>query len=399
MDWKDIPNTQWYGERGIVNAVVTYINHKNRLERLKKFLKAIKWGSNNKPGWICDVSDFKIIVELGLSEFGDPDLIIVCEVKNEGRYCVFIEAKVCQYEKSMCNNEEGMKKKRFNSSINGQLSLKYRFATALNNWNENDNQALSEPEYIYQSYKKDLNDDSRCSPRKIVKPKIINNILEPLGLRNLDKDRFYFVAWTWDNDDHVFFNDQEIDDNKGMPLFCGTDSANIKMRLGWLGYKNLEDALGLDCYDEYMTARKTMIDTNEPDNNNEYYIANRIEHKNLKDFDGDIINLSNKIATIFEGNTALKTEKLDGSYSITYKNRVVAKIIPQNEYSFVGFRMYLKEILWTRKSSYKHKLTVIKLKGEFYEGIKIMINEPDIKMEDVTIFINECIGLIDTIDM
>ena len=80
--WNDIPNIQWYGERGIVNAVVTFISHgdhEGRLERLKKFLKAIKWGNNNEQSWICEILDFKIVVELGLADFGNPDLIIVCK--------------------------------------------------------------------------------------------------------------------------------------------------------------------------------------------------------------------------------------------------------------------------------------------------------------------------------
>ena len=92
MKWEDIPNIQWYGERGIVNAVVTYINQnqKDRIDRLKKFLGAIEWwGNKAKNDWISKINEkteFKIVVELGLSDFGSPDLIIVCMVNNE-KYC------------------------------------------------------------------------------------------------------------------------------------------------------------------------------------------------------------------------------------------------------------------------------------------------------------------------
>ena len=397
--WNDIPNIQWYGERGIVNAVVTFISHgdhEGRLERLKKFLKAIKWGNNNEQSWICEILDFKIVVELGLADFGNPDLIIVCKDKDNSRYCIFIEAKVGQYKKSMHSNAKGMENGGFNSSINGQLSLKYRFATALKKDKEDGEQGLSEPKCIYDFYKDKLNDKRRSGPRKIIKPEIIQTILEPLGLKGIDIESCYFVAWTWDNDHHIFFKDTKVKENNGMPLFDDTASDEIEMRLGWLGYKNLEKYLNLDHSNEYMAARKTMIDSSEPSDNNEYYEAKQVTLEKLDEFDGDIRKLSEGIVAVFEGSAGFKTITQKKSYSIRYGNKVVAKIIPQENGIFVGVRSDFDDVTWEKISGDEHEYSVIKTSGVYFKGINIDPSKLTDGMKNVKKFIDEHLDHIDT---
>jgi len=401
MEWKDIPTIQWYGERGIVNAIVTHIGRQStedaRLSAIKSFLGAIIWAKGKGPDWIDSISDFKMVVELGLSQFGDPDLIIICKTKKNGEdktYCFFVEAKAVPYRKSKMSNKEGMGKGKygFNSSINGQLSLKYRFAIALNNWDENvceenNRKSLSEPKEMGSLYKEELKDN--IDRRKIAKKKILDNILEPLGLNNLDAENFYFVAWTWDNDEHIFFKDKEVWNSNGFPLFLKTDPSKMEMRLGWLGYKNLEERLELESSKEYMAARITMKDNNEPDKDNEYYTADKVSLQKWKVFNDNIASLSDNIYAEFEKDKEVTTEKLDGSYSIKYNGRTVAKIIPQHEYTFVGFRLGLDDIVWPKTSYDEHESAVINIHGVFFKGIKFFPNKANI--EKVKIFINDCL--------
>jgi hypothetical protein len=67
----------WYGERGIINAFVTEMNRRGGAGA-KAFLEEIKWADGGQPGWIRDVESVTYLVEIGLSEFGNPDLILVC---------------------------------------------------------------------------------------------------------------------------------------------------------------------------------------------------------------------------------------------------------------------------------------------------------------------------------
>jgi|TARA_B100000315_G_scaffold109990_1_gene100901 hypothetical protein len=406
MEWDKIPNIQWYGERGIVNAVVTYINKdkdpKVRVERLKDFLEAIVWGGGNEEGPVAlyGISDFRIVVELGLSEFGNPDLIIVCKDKVEKSYCIFIEAKVGPYQKSMQSNKEGMEEKGFNSSINGQLSLKYRFAKALKLWNRDPNNGLEEPKKIYDEYKEVLKDKHRGKPRKIKKPGIIEKILEPLGLKELDDERFYFVAWTWDDDDHIFFNDPEVEKNNGMPLFCDLDEDERKKHLGWLGYKKLEECLykslekspdsnGSEEYKEYKAAREIMIDSDKPNRDNNSYTAETIGQSNFDCFDDEIKDLSDKISELFEDP---KAERLHGSYSVSYGNKVVAKIIPQKESVFVGFLINIVDAI---SDCYELKVIRSLPHKVLFKGIEIALKDHKEFDENVKEFISECLNHIE----
>ena len=398
MSWEGIPNTQGYGERGIINAVVRYINQdeKYRIERLQQFLGAIKWGNEAETNWIKTIHDFKIVVELKLSEFGDPDLIIVCKYNSNKFNCIFVEAKVHQYKKSMQSNTKRMRK-GFNSSINGQLSLKYRFTTALETPRCKDN-SLSEPNEIYGQYKKF--GDSIGRPRKICKLSIIE-ILETLGLRNIDLDMFFFVAWTWDDDDHIFFNDPEVtkyDNNDrpvGMPLFFNKkgEYIELKERLGWLGYNNLEKDLSLNSFPEYVKARKTMIPQSTPDQDDKFYDLNKlnelkkITRGDFNQFENNIAELSGDINKIFKNNKCFICKEHKVTYSIKFRGIVVAKIIPQDKFVFVGFRIILDDVALGK--NVETDILTRNYDSNFYEGLKITSSSSDEEKEEMEEFIKE----------
>lgn len=247
-----LPVTIWYGERGIVNSIVTHIASRDDPGvTAGKLLGAVHWADGGKPAWISEIADVNIVVEIGLADFGNPDLMLICRTKGDDQpYCVFVEAKAICYQFSMGNNSNGMSP-GFNSTINGQISLKYRFAKALGNPISSKNEVV-ESEPMFAAYKQQLLDYSH-KPRHLRKPEILR-LLNDLGLMSLGEDRCYYVVLTWDDAKHAFFADSDVGKDS-LPLLLDEDGRDVydtvKPRLGWLGYQNLGAVLGLDTSNEY----------------------------------------------------------------------------------------------------------------------------------------------------
>src|SRR5207302_5688722 len=122
-----------------------------------------------RPSWLEEFSNAYLIVEVGLADFGDPDLLIVCRTGSGVSHLVFLEAKAQSYTDSMQQTSRlhtakwGMEQDGFNSSINGQLTLKYRFANALSLWDGRAG-AISESRLLFEAYQARLNDSPKKSP-------------------------------------------------------------------------------------------------------------------------------------------------------------------------------------------------------------------------------------------
>ena len=103
-----LPVTIWYGERGIVNSIVTHVaSQQNPGKTAGKLLDAVQWADSGKPVWMSQITDVNLIVEVGLADFGNPDLMIVCRTKGDDRpYCVFVEAKAICYQFSIGSNRQ-----------------------------------------------------------------------------------------------------------------------------------------------------------------------------------------------------------------------------------------------------------------------------------------------------
>src|SRR5476649_2631572 len=96
------PNVIWYGERGIINAAVAHVRRSgNFVGLIRNLLAATYWGTGSQPSWIETFSEAYLIVEVGLADFGDPDLILVCRTEAGLSYVVFLEAKAHSYRDSM----------------------------------------------------------------------------------------------------------------------------------------------------------------------------------------------------------------------------------------------------------------------------------------------------------
>lgn len=107
-----------------------------------------------------------VIVEVGLHQFGDPDLIFICTDRDRTHRYIILEAKIVPYETSAKSNSDGMVY-GYNSSINGQLALKYRFVQALSQWTGKERR-IEEPAELFEAYQKTLNDPNK-GPRRLAK--------------------------------------------------------------------------------------------------------------------------------------------------------------------------------------------------------------------------------------
>jgi hypothetical protein len=343
-----IPNVFWYGERGIINAVVSHVNTSGDfVGSIRNLLKATCWGTGNGPSWIEGISDAHLIVEVGLADFGDPDLLIICRTGSEKTYLVFLEAKAQSYTDSMQETSVlragkwGMEQEGFNSSINGQLTLKYRFANALSLW-DGRAAAISESHLLFEAYKVRLNDSPKKSPgRSLAKPSILAGIFGRLGLAGLPEANCHYIALTWDCESKAFFNSPDVPFDY-LPVFLGEDGegrfSTMLDRVGWIGYKQLEEAIGLSNATEYKAAFATMLDSPEPPLS--FYSEKR--QGRWESFPSQIIELGEGLALALG---TVRVQRVAGSYSIKDENnQTVGKISPNKDSVFIGVREEYKPL-------------------------------------------------------
>jgi hypothetical protein len=117
----------FYGERGLVNACLLDLRQGNRLPNLLRQIEFVF--RDPKHIDVPDDSEIVIIIEAGFAEFGWPDAIIVANTPDHHRYVLFVEAKAGLYLTEA--QDYSVREQGFNSSINGQFSLRYRLVQAL----------------------------------------------------------------------------------------------------------------------------------------------------------------------------------------------------------------------------------------------------------------------------
>ena len=79
-----------YSERGAMNALFYGIAIKDNKEAMKVFLNSLNINGLDVENY-CD---FKMYMEFSLSDFGDPDLVIIADTKDDKKEAFFVEAKV-----------------------------------------------------------------------------------------------------------------------------------------------------------------------------------------------------------------------------------------------------------------------------------------------------------------
>jgi hypothetical protein len=355
---EDSVKVSWYGERGVVNAVISALVEAG-VPGAIAFLNAVAWAE--RPEWLNDVRSVELIVEINCFEFGHPDLIVVCTTKDNNRFATFVEAKVIPYDLSAGSNRQGIRVRGFNSTINGQLSLKYRLALALSRW-DGECDKLSESDSLYRAYKRPwsqlgLGDTIRW-PRHLKKPNVLS-LLRNAGLAGMPLSNFRFVAWTWDRE--PFFRTPAFDNSDQRPVFLDGDGNEQWQRmlpqLGWIGFKQIAESAKLQDFlgDEFRSAVNTMRESLEP--------APVVDVTALNDLPGvtpyNILDNSDEntiqqlraieqLAASYFGEQSV--EKGAGSSSISYAGKVMVKLVPRDhslrEYLMLGVSTSLGRDKW-----------------------------------------------------
>jgi hypothetical protein len=267
----------------------------------------------------------------------------------------------------MRTNRIGMREPGFNSSINGQLALKYRFAKALEAAAPG-NEVIKEPEPLLRAYADRVNDPRRF-PRGLAKPEIVRDMLAPLGMLGLPEAHCHYVALTWDAEDRAFMRDASVRDQDGLPCFLdgsGVDRfTEIGGRVGWLGYQVLERVLHLQGSVEYSSALRTMVATSVPDSA-DYAVAEATVNGRSTP---ESVALAARLAGQFVG---YKAVEYPGSYSIKDGPQTIAKIVPRRDAVFVGVRGTVLPDAWASGTS-----ETITVHGVPFTGIVIPVDTSD----------------------
>lgn len=323
----------WYGERGVVNSAVA------GLERIgapgiATLLQSVEWAGDHTPPWLEKIADVSLIVEVGLAQFGNPDLIIVCRLADDQLpRVIFLEAKVIPYLQSALPNSQGMRE-GFNSSINGQLSLKYRFSRALASW-QYVASPIVEPPQLHATYRRPPAQGGLADPsawaRRLAKNSVLS-ILSESGLRGLPAEYCHFVALTADA--QPFFRLPGISQDL-LPKFIAESGADnwesTKARVGWIGYEQVGAALGGDHATAYRAAVATMIAEGRPDrlpvdgNQGIVHLSTVNFAKFRPETIGRVAAIEDRARQYFGADSV---ERLQGSTSVTVAGRVRIKVVP-----------------------------------------------------------------------
>jgi hypothetical protein len=173
----------FYGERGLVNGLFLDLRESGRTV---EFLRKIEFAYRSErhidlPG----ATDIVVIVEAGFAEFGWPDAILVARTPDQSRMVFFVEAKAGLYRDEA--QDYAQRDAGFNSTINGQFTLRYRLANALRTF-QGGQTRLVEPTALATAY-------GEPNPRRLSKPGNLRHIVQP---HLLGASGYFFVALTDD---------------------------------------------------------------------------------------------------------------------------------------------------------------------------------------------------------
>jgi len=332
----------FYGERGIVNGLV--LDLKDDLNKLKDVLRSIEWCSDGDYSWIDDIIKVVYLIEPGFSKFGQPDLVLVCKIKDGSKRWVFIEVKAIPYNASAMSNKNGMKQNGYNSSINGQLSLNYRLALALERYSEGP--FLEEPMGIFDQYKKKI-DDYNKGPRKAGKPQLIKRIVVPY-MNNFKVEKAYFISFTKD----LPPNPMKTSNEEYLPLLINKNGQNLWGELSsQIGFLSLEvidkEVVNKDGY--FREGCLMHIGQWKEDPKPTQFIDVPVLHaKNWNKFPTEWVQLVDDLAKCIKENTSqfAKYKRYNGSYSLIINNKTLGKLVlkdPHNPCLMVGFSIVVPE--------------------------------------------------------
>jgi hypothetical protein len=354
----------WYGERGVVNALVTDLASlgEGTVAAVQALLGAVCWCGGSPPGWVDEITGVTFLVELGMGQFGNPDLILACSTRSApSPRVVFVESKVVPYLGSAMSNAGSMRVAGYNSSINGQLVLKHRLAHALCDWKGGS--CLAEPQELHQAYRRlpdrqspeagGLHEPAE-SPRHLNKPSVLR-LIRDYRLNGGEADRYHFVAWTWDHG--PFFGTGGVSADL-RPLFLARGDADalddVWGRVGWLGYSQVQEQVQkhVGPAAAYGNAVCTMLRKLEPSSHD----ARREEGEplttiNITQFGQALRGLLVQVEDMAGDHFGKECiERCNGSSSVKIERQVRVKIVPwepgKDEHILLGIRSTLAPQDW-----------------------------------------------------
>jgi len=300
----------------------------------------IHWADDAPRDWIESIRSVDTIVELGLSEFGAPDLMFLCRTDEPTPVLIFLEAKAVCYSVSAQSNEKGIITRGFNSSINGQLTLKYRFAHALQQWDGNPDR-IEEPLDLHDAYTTEPEfgglGDPKATPRHLGKHRILKT-LSDLNLNGHPVNRCFFVAWTWDQE-------SPFGDNNGLPsefgpLLLDADTGEVwpdwRSHVGWIGYQPFDEntELGEVLGTEFSEAVR-MMRPNAPGQIPQWFQegdVRRLKTFNVSQFNHLTKQQLDQLEELARDRLGSRSViRRSGSTSIMVRGKVHVKLVPQHE--------------------------------------------------------------------
>ncbi len=198
-DAENKTNYAYYGERGIISAYMQklFVDEKER----KDFLLVIqdKHGEPVFKDLVNCISTMTVFSEfcLGNIGFGNPDGAIYFECGNR-KFFIFVEAKMESYEdscKKASKDEDG-----YNSTIKGQLELKWRFINAVRS-NSEHKQYVEESDDVAECFKDDCYYKRNTKlNRRLHKDDNLNKFIE----KYINNAEIYFLAITLETGGNPF---------------------------------------------------------------------------------------------------------------------------------------------------------------------------------------------------
>lgn len=306
-------NILFYGERGIVNGIVLDI--KNHPSKQKGFLKAIRFAGGNSPEWIDNITGADFIVEPSLSEFGNPDLIMIAYEPDNKKHVLFIEAKTHCYQDEAIDKTSSFNIRGSTSAINFQLALKFRFAEAFKKVERND--YIIECQEYYQN-----NYESQDKLRRRIKNKVVIEICD----RFRNAQDFWFVALTNDSDNAIPYADSDF-----LPPIG--DWENNKSRFGLVSYAMLEKEDVINRNRGYFGAAAKVFLGSPADTG--YPEAKPLEPINRIKWTDEQRVAANKLIDVIQAATDYEFDVQNGSYSLSVNGIALIKILTQNDNSII----------------------------------------------------------------
>lgn len=242
----------FYGERGLVNGIV--LDMQNNVEALKKFLQSIHFCGGTIPAWTDKVRSVSYFIEPSFAEFGNPDLMILCDCSDE-KHLIFIEAKVSSYiensidiesiKEYIDNYKDPNQSKSssvfigINSKINSQLTLRYRLSRVLKTRKRGS--ALIEDSIWQKYFTNSL--DFVFHPRRMMK----NLNIKLCDDYFMDITDFWFVALTADEP-----NAKPYDNMSTRPYVLNSNGVShweeINGHFGFVSYRDLNNIFSENGY-------------------------------------------------------------------------------------------------------------------------------------------------------